>query len=78
MQLYRASCLKYDKGDNLFPVEDKFHMDIEQIREGLVVFGIAPWKNDLPDPECGDSPFFDEGQTDMWGRNLCRKRIEAL
>ena len=66
------------KAYNLFPVEDKFHVDIEQIREGLVVFGVAPWENGLHDPECDDGPFFDEGQTDMWGRDLCRKRNEAL
>ena len=60
-----GGCLKYDKGHNLFPVEDKFHVDIEQIREGLVVFGVAPWENGLHDPES------DDGQTDMWGRDLC-------
>ena len=59
MQLYRAGCLKYDKGHNLFPVEDKFHLDIEQIREGLVVYGVAPWENGLPETECDDDPFFE-------------------
>ena len=48
------------------------------MREGLVVFGVAPWENGLPDPECDDGPYIDEGQMDMWGWNLCRKRNEAL
>jgi hypothetical protein len=51
MQLYRAGCLKDNKGHNLFPDEDKFHVDIEHIREGFVIFGIALWENGLPDPE---------------------------
>ena len=63
---------------HLFPVEDKFHVDIEQIRESVVVFGVVSWENSLPDPECDDCPFYDEGQTDMWGRDLCTKRNEAL
>ena len=70
MQLYRAGCLKYDKGHNLLPVEDKFHVDI--------VFGVAPWENGLHDLECDDGLFFDEGQTGMWGRDLCRERNETL
>jgi hypothetical protein len=48
MQLYRAGYLKYDSGHNLFPVEDMFHVDIEQISEGLIVFGIAPGKIVFP------------------------------
>jgi hypothetical protein len=44
----------------------------------LVVFGVAPWENGLPDPEYDDGPFFDEGQTDMWRRDLCTKTNEAL
>ena len=63
MQLYQAS---YLKDDNLFAVEDRFHVDIEQICEGLTVFGVAPWKKDLPD----GGPFFDEDQTDVWGWDL--------
>ena len=51
MQLYRAGYLKYDSGHNLFPVEDIFHVDIDQIYESLVVFGVAPWENGLPDHE---------------------------
>ena len=44
MQLYRNGYLKYDhSGHNLFAVEDRFHMDIEQIYEGLSVFGVALW-----------------------------------
>jgi hypothetical protein len=48
MQLYRAGYLKYDKTapaiceHNLLPVEDRFHVDIEPIREGSVVFDFAP------------------------------------
>ena len=26
-------------------------MDIEQIREGLVMFGVAPWENGFPEHE---------------------------
>jgi hypothetical protein len=37
-------------------------MDIEQVYEGLVVFSIAPWENNLPESEYDDGPFFD-GQT---------------
>jgi hypothetical protein len=59
MQLYQASYLKYDSGHNLFPFEDRFHVDIEQILEGLVLFSIALWENGLPGPECDDGPFFD-------------------
>ena len=55
MQLYRAGRLKYDKGHNLFPIEDKFHMNVEQIHERMVVFGVAPWENGLPDPEYDDA-----------------------
>ena len=57
MQLYQAGYLKYHSGHNFFPVEDRFHVDIEQIREGLVVFGIASWENSLSEPEYDDSPF---------------------
>ena len=63
--------------DTLFPIEDRFHVDIEQIREGLVVFGVAPWENGLTDPECDDDPFFDEGKPCVWRRDLFRKRNEA-
>jgi hypothetical protein len=70
MQLSRAGYLKYDRGHNFFPIEDRFHVDIEQIDEGLVVFRIVPWENGIPEPKYVDSPFFDEGQTDMWGWNL--------
>jgi hypothetical protein len=45
-------------------------MDIKQIREFLIMFGIAPWENGLPEPEYDDGPFFDEGHTDMWGWDL--------
>ena len=66
MQHYRAGCLKYDdSGHNLLAVEDRFHMYIEQIREGLIVFGVAPWENGLPEPDYDGGPFFDENQTDM-------------
>ena len=52
MHLYRAGYLKYDIGHNLLiPVEDRFHVDIEQRREGLVVFGVALWENALPEPK---------------------------
>ena len=67
IQLYRAGYLKYDSEHNLFPIEDRFHVDIEHILEGFVLFGVAPWENGLPEPEHDDGPFFDEGQTDMWG-----------
>ena len=40
-------------------------MDIEQKREGLVVFGVAPWENGLHDPECDNGPFSDKVQTNM-------------
>jgi hypothetical protein len=53
-------------------------MDIVEIREGLVVFGIAPWGNCLPKPEYDDGPFFDEGQTDIGDGIYDRKRNEAL
>ena len=56
MRLFRA-----DSG----PVEDRSHVDIEQIREGLSVFGVAPWKNGLPEPEYDNGPFYDEDQTDV-------------
>ena len=60
MQLYWAGYLKYDdSGHNLFPIEDRFHIDIEQIREGLVVFGIVPWENGLSEPEYDDDQFID-------------------
>ena len=49
-------------------------MDIEQICEGLVLFGIALWENGLADPKYDDRPFFDEGQTDMWGWDLWQKK----
>ena len=42
-------------------------MDIKQLCEGLFVFSVAPWENGLPEPEYDEGPFFDEGQTDMWG-----------
>jgi hypothetical protein len=29
MQLHWASYLKYESGHNLFPVEDRFHVDIK-------------------------------------------------
>ena len=46
LQLYRADYLKYDNsGHVLFAVDDRFHVDIEQIHEGLTVFGIAPSEN---------------------------------
>ena len=67
MQLYRADYLKYDSGHNLISVEDRFHVDIEQIREGLTVFGVVPSTNGLPETECDDGPFFDEDQTIMSG-----------
>ena len=53
MQLY----LKYESGHYFFPVEERFHVDFEQIREDLVVFGVAPWENCLPEPEYDDGPF---------------------
>ena len=63
--------LKYDhRGHSLFAVEDSFHVDIEQIREGLAVFGVSSWENGLPEPEYDDGPFCNEGQTDMWGWDL--------
>ena len=74
MQLHWACYLKYDSRHNFFLVEDRFHVDIEQIREGLVVFGIVPWENCLPEPKYDDGPFFDEGQTDMWEWNLWQKK----
>ena len=40
--------LKYDNGHNLFTVEDRFHVDMEQIHDGFAVIGIAPWENNLP------------------------------
>jgi len=43
VQLYRAGYLKYDDNvHNLFAVEDRFYVDIDQISEGLTVFGVAP------------------------------------
>ena len=61
MQLYRAAYLKYDDSEhNLFTIEDRFHVDIEQVREVLTVFGVAQWGNGLPEPEFDDDPFFDE------------------
>ena len=74
MQLYRAGYLIYDSGHNLFPVEDRFHVGIEQIRVGLVVFGAAPWENCLPESKCDDGPSFHEGQTDMWEWDLRQKK----
>ena len=44
--------------------------DIEQIREGLAVFGVALWENGLPELKYDDGPFFDESQTVMWGWDL--------
>jgi hypothetical protein len=60
MQLHRAGYLNYDSGHYFFPVEDRFHLDIEKIRKELIGFGVAPWE-----PKYDDGPFFDEGQTDM-------------
>jgi hypothetical protein len=37
----------------------------EQMCEGLTVFGVALWKNGLPESEYDDRPLFNEGQTDM-------------
>ena len=73
MQLYLAGYFKYEGGHNFFPVEDKFHVDIEKIRESLVVFGFASWENGLPEPEYDDGPF----------KRICdgiydRKRNEAV
>ena len=62
--------MKKNQRTQLFLGEDRFHVDMEQIREGLVVFSVAPWENGLPEPEYDDGPFFGEGQTDMWGRDL--------
>ena len=45
-------------------------MDIEQIREGLVMFGVGSWENGLPQPEYKDGPSFDEGEMDIWGWDL--------
>ena len=58
MQLYRTVYIKYENRHNLFPVEDRFHLDIEQIRESLVVSGVAAWENGLPEPEYDEGPFF--------------------
>ena len=49
-------------------------MEIEQIREGLVVFGIASLESGLPESEYDDGIFFDEGQTDMWEWDLSQKK----
>ena len=43
-----------DGRHNLFHVEERFHENIEQIYEGLVVFVVAPWENGLPEPEYDD------------------------
>jgi hypothetical protein len=32
-------------------------VDIEQIPEVLVMFGVASWENILPEPEYDDDPF---------------------
>ena len=62
---------KYDHSEHeLFAVEDRFHFDIEQIRQGLAVFDVAPWENGLPEPEYDEGPFLDEDRTDMWGWDL--------
>ena len=37
-------------------VEDRFHVDIEQIRKALTMFGVAPWENGLPEHEYDDGP----------------------
>ena len=65
-----SSCPETDCGHNLFAVVDEFRMDIEQIREGLTVFGVAPWKNGFLKHEYDDSSFFDEDQTDVCGWDL--------
>ena len=66
MQLYWVGYLKFDdSGHNLFAVEDRFHMDIEQIRGGLAVFGAAPWENGLPEHDYDDGSFLNEGQADI-------------
>ena len=44
-------------------------MDIEQIREGLVMFGVAPWESGLPEPE------YDEGHSLMKVKRICRDGI---
>ena len=63
IKLYQAGNFKYDSGHNFFPVEDRFPVDIEQVRKGLVVFGVT-------ESEYDDGLFFDEGQTEMWGWDL--------
>ena len=54
----------------LSPFEVRFHVDTEQMREGLVVFDFATWDNGLPESKSDDGSFFDEGQTDRWGWDL--------
>ena len=55
-------------------VEDRFHVDIGQIREFFVMFGFAPCENGLSEPEYDDGPFFDEGQKDMRKKGMKRCR----
>ena len=70
---WNSRSFQYDSGHNLFSVENRFHVDIEQIREGLVLFGGAPWENGLPEPGYDEGPFLNEGQTDMWEWDLWQK-----
>ena len=44
------------------------------MREGLVIFDVTLWENFLPEPEYDDGPFFDEGQTVIWGWDLWQKK----
>ena len=61
-----SSCpCTFKSGHNLFPAEDRFHVDIEQVCEGLVMFSVAPWENGLPETEYDDGAFFDESQMDL-------------
>ena len=49
---YQAGYLKHeDVGHNIFTVQDRYHVDIEQIPEALTVFGVELWVNGLPEPE---------------------------
>jgi hypothetical protein len=50
MQLYRAGYLKYDSGHNFFPIEERFHVDTEQIRDGYVVLALRRGKIVFPSP----------------------------
>ena len=75
MQLHRVGYFKYDSGQSFFPVDDRFHVDIEEIGEGLVVFVVAPF---FPSPNMMTVHSFKKVKRICGDGIYYRKRNEAL